>query len=122
VPPGWAHCVINADPFRRMTFGALCDREYGFDYRGVRAHRGLAWFALLTEDNATGFGQHSSLRWVPNSNYQVSGLVIKTPSSYTALGLDRSVSIYGHFIDDPDSVQWISEPQRMASQWHNFVP
>ncbi|MGC8625371.1 MAG: glucose-6-phosphate isomerase family protein, partial [Phycisphaerae bacterium] len=32
VPPGWAHCVINADPTGRMAFGAWCDRQYGFDY------------------------------------------------------------------------------------------
>ena len=47
VPPGWAHCVINADRTRRMAFGAWCDREYGFDYRGVRAHGGLAWFPII---------------------------------------------------------------------------
>ena len=56
VPPGWAHCVINADSTRRMAFGAWCDREYGFDYRGVRAHGGLAWFPLI---------RGAKLEWAP---------------------------------------------------------
>ncbi len=64
VPPGWAHCVINADPSRRMVFAAWCDREYGFDYRGVRAHRGLAWFPLLPQERELGpleLGEKSNL-------------------------------------------------------------
>ena len=27
VPPGWAHCTINADPSRAMLFGAWCVRD-----------------------------------------------------------------------------------------------
>ena len=48
VPPGWAHCVINAERNKRTVFGAWCDRQYGFEYTGVRAHKGLAWFPDLT--------------------------------------------------------------------------
>ena len=44
VPPGWAHCTISADEHRYMTFGAWCVRDFGFDYTGVRAHQGVAWF------------------------------------------------------------------------------
>ncbi len=62
VPPGWAHCVINADPTTRMVFGAWCDRQYGFDYDGVRAHGGLAWFPLLDADNR--------VHWEPNPPYR----------------------------------------------------
>ena len=45
IPPGWAHYVVNADPNTRMCFGALCDRQYGFEYTGVRAHGGLVSLA-----------------------------------------------------------------------------
>ena len=41
VPPGWAHCVINADQDSQMVFGACCDRDYGFVYDGVRERGGL---------------------------------------------------------------------------------
>jgi glucose-6-phosphate isomerase, archaeal len=117
VPPGWAHCVINADPSRRMVFGAWCDREYGFDYRGVRAHKGLAWFPLLARE-----GKPASINWVRNPTYLLSELTVKTPSAYPGLGLDRSVSIYHQFVRNPDSVQWVSEPARVADVWPNFIP
>src|SRR5216684_1823089 len=42
IPPGWAHCVINVDPIEVMVFGAWCVRDYGFDYRAIRAHGGGA--------------------------------------------------------------------------------
>ena len=53
VPPGWAHATISADPEQPLTFGAWCVRDFGFDYRGVRAHGGLAFFPLLKEDGST---------------------------------------------------------------------
>ena len=30
VPPQWAHATISADPLMPLTFGAWCDREFGF--------------------------------------------------------------------------------------------
>ncbi len=45
VPPGWVHVTINACPDRPMTFGAWCIRDYGFDYRDVRGHGGIAFFS-----------------------------------------------------------------------------
>lgn len=47
VPPGWAHATISADPKQPLTFGAWCDREYGFEYDEVRKHNGLAWYPVL---------------------------------------------------------------------------
>lgn len=48
VPPGWVHATISADPKQPLTFGAWCDRDYGFEYADVRRHGGIAWFPLLT--------------------------------------------------------------------------
>ena len=31
VPPGWVHATISADPKQPLTFGAWCDRDYGFE-------------------------------------------------------------------------------------------
>src|SRR5439155_26432527 len=39
IPPGWAHSSLSADSSQHLTFGALCDREYGFVYDEVRRRR-----------------------------------------------------------------------------------
>jgi glucose-6-phosphate isomerase len=114
VPPGWAHCVVNADPKSRMSFGAWCDRQYGFEYTGVRAHHGLAWFPLLTP---TG-----EIDWRPNPRYKPSKLEQHAPRPYPELGLDANKSLYRQFVDDPDSVMFVAEPGRKAAVWNAFVP
>ncbi len=114
VPPGWAHCVINADPGQRMSFGAWCDRQYGFDYTGVRVHRGLAWFPRRTGSGA--------IDWQRNSHYDQSTLEHHGPRAYPELGLDSSRSLYGQFIDDTDSVMFVADPQRAADCWPTFLP
>jgi glucose-6-phosphate isomerase len=112
VPPGWAHAVINADPKTRMMFGAWCDRQYGFVYDAIRGHHGLAWFPILN-------GQQK-IHWEPNPSYRSSDLSIRSPRAYPELGLDPATPIYQQFANDPDSVQWVSEPARASSLWANF--
>ena len=114
VPPGWAHCVINADPRQRMAFGAWCDRQYGFDYAGVRVHQGLAWFPTFTDSH--------SIEWKPNPTYKASTLEQHRPRTYPELGLNPRTSLYKQFVDDPDSVMFVAEPQRVAALWPDFVP
>jgi glucose-6-phosphate isomerase len=113
VPPGWAHCVINADENSRMVFGALCERQYGFVYDGVRAHGGLAWFPLICKDG---------IEWQPNPRYQASPLDVRGPRLYPELGLDPDVAIYRQYQQNPEAVQWVSEPARMASLWPTLEP
>jgi glucose-6-phosphate isomerase len=114
VPPSWAHCVINANLHERMAFGAWCDRQYGFDYTGVRAHHGLAWFPMLTHSG--------DLQWESNPSYKPSKLEQRSPRSYPELGLDPKRSLYRQFIADPDSVMFVAEPQRAAQLWPDFMP
>ena len=57
-----------------------------------------------------------------NPAYQPSELIVKKPNKYPALDLDPALSIYNQFVRNPDSVQWVSEPARVADVWHNFVP
>jgi glucose-6-phosphate isomerase len=114
VPPGWAHCVINADPRRPMSFGAWCDRQYGFDYTGVRAHHGLAWFPTLTDTE--------TIQWQANQHYLPSALEHREPRDYPELGLDSSRSLYGQFIENPDSVMFVADPGRAAECWPAFIP
>ena len=114
VPPGWAHCVINADAGKRMAFGAWCDRQYGFDYSGVRAHHGLAWFPI--------FGSSGSVDWESNTHYLPSQLEQHGPRVYTELGLKGSRPLYREFVDNPDAVMFVAEPQRAAAIWPDFTP
>src|SRR5205814_5700833 len=102
---GWAHSVINADRHRRMSFGAWCDRQYGFDYRGVRAHRGLAWFPT--------FNAADQIEWTANPRYERSTLEQRNARAYPELGLD-SRSLYGQFIDNPECVMFVPDPARAA--------
>ncbi|MGH9616433.1 MAG: glucose-6-phosphate isomerase family protein [Acidobacteriaceae bacterium] len=114
VPPGWAHCVINADPANRMVFGAWCDRQYGFVYDGVRAHGGLAWFPVLTSDDR--------IEWRANPTYRTEKLTIHAARPYPELDLLPDCDIYRQFVDNPESLMWISDPARKLSIWSDFLP
>jgi glucose-6-phosphate isomerase, archaeal len=114
VPPGWAHCVINANPDAVMLFGACCDRQYGFDYGGVRAHGGLAWFPLLETAG--------TIHWEANPRYLPSTFSPRSARPYPELGLSASVPLYEQFTCNPESVQWVSDPARFAGLWPNFEP
>jgi glucose-6-phosphate isomerase len=114
VPPKWAHCVINADPDRRMIFGAFCDRQYGFVYDDVRAHGGLAWFPVLNQRN--------EISWEANPKYRASDLSVRTPRLYLELGVDGDITMYEQFSRNPESLQWVSEPASVEDVWEGFEP
>lgn len=114
VPPGWAHATISADPHQPLAFGAWCVRDYGFDYRGVRAHAGLAWFPRLAGD---------TLAWDANPRYSARrDLVRKRPESYRQLGLRPGTPIWRQYLDDPESVMWVPHPERADAHWNGFLP
>jgi glucose-6-phosphate isomerase len=113
-PPGWAHAVINADTSRRMVFGAWCDRQYGFDYTGVRAHGGLAYFPIVTADGA--------IEWVVNHRYHATGLQQRKARTYPELGLGPVAPIYAQYRSCPESVEWVAQPQRLVQLWPKFEP
>jgi glucose-6-phosphate isomerase len=114
VPPGWAHAVINACAERRMVFGAWCDRQYGFEYAGVRAHGGLAHFPIVAADG--------TIEWVANDRYRAAGIEQRKSRSYPELGLDPIQPIYAQFRGNPESVAWVAQPQRFAELWPEFEP
>jgi glucose-6-phosphate isomerase len=113
VPPGWAHCAVNADPARRMVFGAWCERQYGFVYDGVRALGGLAWFPFVSAAQIT---------WKPNPRYGPSELQQRAARAYPELGLKQDTPIYIRYEQDPEAVQWVSEPSRLKQLWKTFEP
>lgn len=115
VPPEWAHATISADPTTPLTFGAWCDREYGFLYDDVRARNGLAWYPLINDSNV--------IEWKANPNYESSELTIKTPADYSAsLQIKNNSPIYTQFEQYPDKFQWVSQPVLKADVWENFIP
>lgn len=114
VPPYWVHATISADPNEPLTFGAWCDRDYGFVYDNVRRHGGIAWFPLLGEDGA--------LRWERNPAYSPSELVCKPPQDYAALGLDQGEAIYRQFERDHDRFRFVYDPQTAQQVWQGFEP
>jgi glucose-6-phosphate isomerase len=114
VPPGWAHATLSADPAQQVTFGALCDREYGFVYDEVRKRRGLAWYAVVDDDGR--------VRWERNNHYRPSELVLREPGDYSALGLSRGTPLYTQLENGFDKLQWVSRPELAASVWAGFTP
>ncbi len=114
VPPDWAHATISADVNEPLTFGAWCDRQYGFEYEHVRARKGLAWFPLV---NDTG-----NITWAPNPMYHRSELTIKKPEEYDALGIRKGHAIYTIFEQDPDALSYVPNPQLKADVWKKFIP
>jgi len=118
VPPGWPHMVINADVTKPMVFGAICDRGYeGFDYKDVRAHGGLAYFPLVSDNG--------SITWEKNTNYSGGKLIQKSPDSYDhffhILG-DNKGSLYEEAVRRPEVFSFVPYAGDHSSAWHNFLP
>ncbi len=114
VPPGWAHAAISADPSVPLTFGAWCDRQYCFDYEGVRAHRGMAFYALLDEQG--------SLMWRENPHYGHAVLERKKPRVYAELGIRPGVPVYTQFEQDFERFRFVSDPACRLEAWSAFAP
>ncbi len=114
VPPGWAHATVSADVNHPLTFGALCDREYGFEYGEIRRRNGLAWYPL-----AEAVGR---LTWEMNPAYDPSRLEKKSPCSYAQFGVDSTLPLYEQVRTNPERFEWISKPGLVKNLWNEFVP
>lgn len=114
VPPDWAHATVSADPNEALTFGAWCDRDYGFEYDKVRAHKGMAWFPVL--------GESGRIDWLPNERYVRRELVAKRPADYSLLGIEEGLPIYTAFEKDPDAFLYVSNPGLRSDVWNDFIP
>ena len=114
VPPGWAHTTISADNETPLTFGAWCDLDYGFEYKKVRAYKGLAWFPLV--------GNNGVLTWKHNDNYEKTTLIIKSPNTYKEFGIQQQKSIYKQYEDNPELFLFVPKPYLKKALWDNFIP
>jgi len=114
VPPYWAHATISADPDQPLTFGAWCNRDYGFEYADVRAHNGLAWFPVIKEKGI--------IQWIRNPKYKSGSLQTKNPSDYSFLGIERGRPIYSQFEEDESRFLFVPYPAIKEREWINFIP
>ena len=114
VPPRWAHAAMSADPSSIMALGALCDREYSFDYDAIRKRQGLAWYPIVNAEGA--------IEWAPNPHYQKSKLEVRGPRIYAELGLAPGESLYRQATRDFDRFAWVSKPALCADVWKRFEP
>jgi glucose-6-phosphate isomerase len=96
-----------------MVFAALCDRQYGFVYDGVRARGGLAWFPIC---------DGPSVHWQPNPAYNDSVLEVGTARQVSEFGVQPGIPLYRQFEEHPDTLQWVSDPTRAGDLWTSFNP
>jgi glucose-6-phosphate isomerase len=113
VPPDWAHAAISADPSDFMTLGALCDREYGFEYEEIKKRKGFAWYPLVSP---------SGIEWLPNPLYKAAKLDRRRPADYSRLGIVRGRSLYEQAVRDLDRFAWVSNPALVQEVWRDFEP
>ena len=114
VPPYWAHATISADPEQPLSFGAWCDREYGFEYDDVRRHNGLAWYPKISGKGI--------IEWEKNPNYLDCELIVKSPEYYLQLEIEKDKSIYEQFEEKPGKFMFVPQPQLVKDIWKNFIP
>jgi glucose-6-phosphate isomerase len=111
VPPGWVHATISANPNIPLTFGAWCDRNYGFEYDAVRSHKGIAWFPLVSG---------GEIEWIANENYQKSELQIMEARTYPEFSLEKGKPVYTQFEDDNDKFLFVTRPDLFEEIWETF--
>jgi glucose-6-phosphate isomerase len=114
VPPGYAHCTINADPASHMVFGAWCVRDYGFDYRDVRGMGGLSYYPVINESGEIVFE--------PNPSYPETRLIVKEPGAYTEFNIVAGIPIYSQYEADSTSFDFVTSPQKYAELWGSLMP
>jgi len=114
VPPGWAHAAMSADPSDFMTLGALCDREYGFEYEEIKKRNGFAWYPLVRSSGG--------IEWVRNPRYKATNLKVRRPGDYARLGIVQGCTLYKQAVRDFDRFAWVSKPGLAQDLWKDFEP
>ncbi len=114
VPPGWVHATISAKKDEALVFGAWCVRDYGFEYKEVRSHGGIAFFPY--------FNDNGEIEWKHNDKYDKKELITKSPREYSDLDINLDKSIYEQFLDDYDKFLYVANPKLKDDVWENFTP
>ena len=107
------HATINADVSKNLTFGAWCVRDYGFNYRDVRRHGGIAFFPYVED---------GTLNWRENPAYSGGELIIKDARTWEDFSLEAGVPIYMQFQKDMDKFLFVADPKSNPNLWEDFRP
>ena len=104
VPPEWAHATISANPDQPLTFGAWCDREYGFEYEKVErtgeyAHSAAIIF-LSPEGKITRY-----LYGIKFNEFQVRNALYEAADGNVGSTVDKIVMYCYQY--DPDSNSYV---------------
>jgi glucose-6-phosphate isomerase len=113
VPPYWAHCTVVTDLHETFSFGCWSVRDYGFEYRDVRAHHGMAYMPYVEGDQVV---------FKANPRYQSQGLIRRKPRHYDELKVEAGKPIYTQFKEDPGRFDFISRPQNYMHVWEDYEP
>ena len=113
VPPGWVHATVNAGTGTAMTFGAWCVRDYGFDYKAVREHGGIAFFPKIRD---------GKICWEANPRYTGGSLIEKSARTYMDFGITPGVSIYRQYEKRRDMFDFVANPLGFPGLWENYTP
>lgn len=113
VPPGWVHCTINADYTQPMLFGAWCVRDYGFEYKEVRSHGGVAYFPKV---------KGGKIEFVPNANYNTSTIEVKNAREYPEFNLKKGIPIYTQYENNNNLFEFVTNPLTAKEIWENYRP
>lgn len=114
VPPGWAHCTINANINENMVFGAWCVRDYGFEYIDIRENGGVAFFPEITKNG--------KLQWSHNEKYEKCSITVKEARCYDEFDLKKGVAIYSQYEQNNNLFQFVTNPEIAKNIWLDFIP
>ena len=98
IPPGLFHGAMVAGD-EPLLFADLLPQDIFPVYKVVAAIGGMAHLLLRDEG------------WIPNPRYaSVGPLKIASASEYPQLGLTRDMPLYTLFMQRPDQLQWLRQP------------
>ena len=92
-------------------FGAWCVRDYGFDYTGVRAHHGVAYYPTIKQD---------TIEFVANPMYHAQPIEIQKARNYPEFGLEKGVPIYTQYEQDPNRFEFVTNPTKYEKLWKEY--
>ncbi|MDR1865010.1 MAG: hypothetical protein LBR08_05490 [Bacteroidales bacterium] len=97
---------------RRCAAGGVSRHRSGFEYDGVRKHRGIAWFPLLDEGG--------KIKWMRNRHYAPSSLTIRPTRAYPEFNIRKGVPVYTQFEEDNEHFLFVTRPDLFVDTWKTF--
>lgn len=108
VPPNYGHCSINAGE-GTLVFSNLAYVPCPVLYDSVKAHHGMAYYALRSADGA--------IELVANERYKnLPAIRRATVHECPELGIDFSHGAYENFVSHPDRFDYLPHPDEYVDK------